>query len=235
VPEVTTATRGGVELVRVPGGRFWMGSADGDPLAWDDEKPRHALELASFWLARTPITNAQYREYVQANPRVKAPAYWGDPLYDHDDQPVVGVSWHEAAAYCKWAGLVLPTEAQWEYACRAGTTGPYHGEDPLALGWYEESSGRRLHAVGERPPNAWGLHDMHGNVWEWCRDALESYEVSPRAQDGLRKEPRGGTYRMVRGGLWFYPARYARSASRFRIVPASRLGFVGFRPARGPQ
>jgi formylglycine-generating enzyme required for sulfatase activity len=235
MPEVTRAARGGVELVLVPAGRFWMGSADGDVLAWDDEKPQHEVELASFYLARTPVTNAQYREHMQANPRVKEPAYWHDPLYNHDEQPVVGVSWHEAVVYCKWAGLVLPSEAQWEYACRAGTTGPFHGEDPMALGWYKENSRERLHPVGEQQPNALGFHDMHGNVWEWCRDALESYSIRPREADGLRKESRGGAYRMVRGGLWFYPARYARSASRFRIVPGSRLGFVGFRPVKAPR
>jgi formylglycine-generating enzyme required for sulfatase activity len=182
------------------------------------------------------VTNAQYREYMKARPGVREPEHWGDRQLNQDDQPVVGVSWHEAQAYCEWAGLVLPTEAQWEHACRAGTTTRYHSgdaeEDLSRVGWYGGNSDSRLHAVGEKEANAWGLHDMHGNVWEWCRDAHEPYTTSARKSDGLRREPEGDADRVIRGGGWSYDARSARAACRSRLHPDYRNEHVGFRPAQ---
>lgn len=235
--EVITAPRGGVELVRIEGGTFWMGSAQDDPQAHDDEKARHQVTLATFYLARTPVTNAQYREFLKANPGAHEPEYWGDRRFNQDDQPVVGVSWHEAEAYCQWAGLRLPTEAQWEYACRAGTTTQYwsgDGEEDLArVGWYDGNSETRLHAVARKEANPWGLQDMHGNVWEWCRDeAYVPYTTSVRAGDGLRKEPVGVARRVVRGGSWLLVARFARAACRGGDHPEDRSGVIGLRPAQ---
>ncbi|MCA9710353.1 MAG: SUMF1/EgtB/PvdO family nonheme iron enzyme, partial [Myxococcales bacterium] len=128
-PTVITTRRDGVELVWIPGGRFLMGSPETEEGRDPDEGPQHEVELSGFWLGKTPVTNAQYGEYMKAKRGVKEPARWGDPSYNQPQQPVVGVSWEEAVAYCEWAGLLLPTEAQWEYACRAGTTTRYHSGD----------------------------------------------------------------------------------------------------------
>jgi len=228
--------KAGVELVRIPGGWFSMGSAEDEEWSYD-EGPQHEVELEEFWLARTPVTNAQYAEYLRANPNAKMPALWDDQRYDQSQQPVVGVSWEKAVAYCEWAGLRLPTEAQWEYACRAGTTTRYwsgDGEEDLALvGWYGGNSGGRLHAVGELEPNAFGLYDMHGNVREWCEDRwLNNYKGAVhRPGDGLRTQPLDTNSRVLRGGCfrdWTHAARSAFRGSRLLDV----CGYdVGFRPA----
>ncbi|MCH9685237.1 MAG: SUMF1/EgtB/PvdO family nonheme iron enzyme, partial [Deltaproteobacteria bacterium] len=189
------APRGGVELVRIPGGTFLMGSPETEEGRRGNERPQHKVTLADFYLAPTPVTNAQYRRFLEAKPAAPKPEYWGDRKYNQDQQPVVGVSWDEATAYCEWAGLKLPTEAQWEYACRAGRATRYYSgnseADLARVGWYDGNSEDRLHAVGELEPNDFGLCDMHGNLWEWCADALESYTTSARDGDGLRKEPVG--------------------------------------------
>ncbi|MEX1367081.1 MAG: SUMF1/EgtB/PvdO family nonheme iron enzyme [Nannocystaceae bacterium] len=240
--EVWVAPRGGVELVEIPGGTFLMGSADGDEMTWDDEKPQHAVTLESFLLARTPVTNAQYRKFLEDPERpqgVQGPEHWGDRNYNQDEQPVVGVSWNDAQAYCAWAGLVLPTEAQWEYACRAGTTTRFSSgdteEDLAKVGWYKGNSGGQLHAVGELEPNEFGLFDMHGNVREWCEDDwVGSYEKAEhRLGDGLRVKPVGAASRVIRGGFFGNTVRLARSAFRNRFAPGGRWNSVGFRPAQG--
>ncbi len=233
------APRRGVELVRIPGGSFLMGSPDDEDGRFDHEGPQHRVELSDFHLAPTPVTNAQYGEYLRARPNLAKPKYWGHAEYNKPQQPVVGVSWEEAQAYCEWAGLVLPTEAQWEYACRAGTTTRYHSgdteEDLARAGWYRGNSGTRLHAVGEKEANAFGLYDMHGNVWEWCADAwVNNYERAVHQPgDGLRTEPVGFAFRVLRGGYFSSSARDARSAFRYYGGPGYRDGDVGFRPAQG--
>jgi formylglycine-generating enzyme required for sulfatase activity len=217
----------GVELVRIPAGKFMMGSAPHE--GQSDEHPQHEVEIASFYLARTPVTVAQYGKYLAAHPDAPKPKYWGDRQFNQLDQPVVGVSWQDAEAYCKWAGLVLPTEAQWEYACRAGTTTRYSSGDSEAdlarVGWYDENSGRRLHAVAEKEPNPFGLFDMHGNVFEWCGDNYDAYAISHGGD--------GSASRVMRGGSWDFPAELARSAFRYYDLPGLRHNYVGFRAARG--
>ncbi len=227
----------GIELVLIPAGSFLMGSAADDELGLDRERPQHEVTLEEFYLARTLVTNAQYGRYLAAHPDAPKPKYWGDRRFNQPDQPVVGVPWDEAMTYCEWAGLVLPTEAQWEYACRARTTTRYWSgdeESDLArVGWYDGNSEGRLHAVGEKEANPFGLYDMHGNVWEWCRDGwVDNYKTKPRTGDGLRHEPVAGGFRVFRGGSWYVTARYARSASRFIWHPGSRSYFLGFRPAQ---
>ncbi len=229
----------GVELVLVPGGRFSMGSPDDDELGEPEERPQHSVELSSFWLARTPVTNAQYREFLRANPDVREPRFWGNRRYNRDEQPVVGVSWYDAKTYCDRTGLVLPTEAQWEYACRAGTTTRYctgdREEDLACVGWYRGNSDERVHAVAELEPNAWGLYDMHGNVREWCKDEWRStYErIAHRPGDGLRVDidPLNNV-RVVRGGIYKFEAHLARSAARSGDPSRGSWGSVGMRPAQ---
>ena len=212
-----------------------MGSAKSEDGHQSDEEPQHEVTLAPFYLAKTEVTNAQYKLYLDANPEAPTPLYWSNSMYNQPQQPVVGVSWDEAKAYCDWAGLVLPTEAQWEYAARAGTTTRYwsgNGESDLArVGWYGENSGGGPHPVGEKEANTFGLFDVHGNVWEWCRDEYRGYETKPQPGDGLRHEPVGGAHRVIRGGSWGSSAVLARSASRVRYGPGFRYSFLGFRPA----
>jgi formylglycine-generating enzyme required for sulfatase activity len=234
--------RGGIELVRIPAGTFLMGSPKGDNGRLDSEEPQHRVTLPEFYMGRYPVTNEQYAAFLKAHPDVKEPAYWGDWQCNQPQQPVVGVDWEEASRYAEWAGLRLPTEAEWEYACRAGTTGAFNdgsectqpaGQDPALdrLGWYVGNSGGRLQPVGEKAPNAWGLYDMHGNVWEWCADHWhDGYKGTPT--DGsawVRAYAAAGAFRVVRGGCWYVPARLCRCAFRGRVGPDVRWNGVGFR------
>ncbi|MCP3920020.1 MAG: SUMF1/EgtB/PvdO family nonheme iron enzyme [bacterium] len=215
----------GHDLVRIPAGTFLMG----------ENEEQHEVELAEFHLATHPVTNEQYARFLKANPDASEPEVWGDSRYNQPNQPVVGVSWDEANAYCDWAGLVLPTEAQWERACRAETTTTYWSGDDEAdldrVGWYGKNSGGRLHPVAEKPPNPFGLYDVHGNVWEWCLDWYGGYEKQPRPGDGAR-HLEGGSHRVYRGGSFADGALLARSAYRYYAPPGSRLDALGFRPAK---
>ena len=224
--------RTGITYVWIPAGQFLMGSPENEPERYRDEGPQHAVEITRpFWLARYPITNAQYEKYMQAvGGKVKQPAYWGERRFNQPEQPVVGVSWDEAAAFAEWAGGQLPTEAEWEYACRAGTTTAYwFGDDAEQLGefaWYKQNCKQQTQPVGVQPANPWGLHDMHGNVYEWCRDWLGDYS------EGLATDPVGppaSAYRVVRGGCWLGTARYVRAAVRDFWHPSLRDSFLGFR------
>ena len=151
--------------------------------------------------------------------------------------PVEQVSWEDCEAWLKRLGDIhpqmqaaLPSEAQWEYACRAGSTGAYcfgDSEEELEeYAWYQKNSESTTHPVGRKLPNAWGLFDVHGNVWEWCEDDYREY-TRKRAIDPVG--PSKGTDRVVRGGSWFYPARYLLSACRFRFDPGGRSNVLGFR------
>ncbi|MEM9463347.1 MAG: SUMF1/EgtB/PvdO family nonheme iron enzyme [Myxococcota bacterium] len=235
----------GVELVLIPGGTFMMGSPEGELGRYDDEGPQHAVTLAPFYMARTELTNAQYARYLEANPEVSKPPAWDDERFNHPQQPVVGLTWYEAKAYCEWAGLVLPTEAQWEYAARAGTTTRYwfgdDGHDMERFGCFwgiSGSQGRmRVFSVGTLGVNPWGLSDVYGNVWEWVLDAYAPYTTSVRSGDGLRKQPVGDADRVIRGGsfgnVYNGDARSARSAYRYRYRPGDRDYDEGLRPAQG--
>jgi formylglycine-generating enzyme required for sulfatase activity len=256
----------GVTFVRIPAGLFWMG---GD--RHDDERPRHRVEISrEFWLGKYPVTNAEYRRFLESpGCRVKRPLYFDDRRFNQPEQPVVGVSWSEAAAFCAWVGGRLPTETEWEYACRAGTETEYwFGDAEKQLqdyGWYERNSGGQSHPVGAKPANPWGLHDMHGNVWEWCEDWFAESAYRERIERALvkqqrlsRKEladlsptkllelmrdasvpldagPAAGSSRVLRGGSWSYFAFACRSAYRSRNAPERRDCYIGFRVCRGGE
>ncbi|RFC42424.1 MAG: Formylglycine-generating enzyme, required for sulfatase activity [Verrucomicrobia bacterium] len=200
--------RQGREIVEEPGQELWV-----DPQA---EITFVRIPDRDFWIAAHPVTNDQYGKFLKAT-RAKTPEYWNNSQFNGPRQPVVGIDWHEAKRFCEWVGAALPTEEQWEHACRAGsTTGYCFGDDEARLAeyaWYDKNSEGRTHDVGTLKPNAWGLYDMHGNVWEWCAD-------------------RDGEYRVLRGGAWDYVARFCRSASRCRYGPDSRSNDFGFRPVR---
>ncbi len=209
---------------------FLMGSPHGE--GNDEEHPQHPVTLDAFLLGQTAVTNEQYQVF-EPDHRFKR---------GQGRHPVVRISWWSAYLYCRWLGGALPTEAQWEYACRAGQSEPtlYHSGDSesdlSAVGWYDENSKRRLHAVAELRPNAFGLYDMHGNVWEWCRDwyspnAYRDPTYQARPGDGLRNV-RDGSVRVVRGGSWSVTADRARSAFRFVGSRGLRYSGLGFRASR---
>ena len=224
-----------MEFMPIEPGSFRMGSENGD----DDEKPVHQVTLTKpFWLAKTEVTQAQWRQVMGSNPS----NFIGDTL------PVEQVSWDDAMEFCRkltqmerQAGRLpegyeytLPTEAQWEYACRAGTTGDYatstgsgQAGNLDAMAWYRENSGSKTHPVGTKQANAWGLYDMHGNVWEWCLDWYWNYA------SGNAVDPQGassGSRRVIRGGVWNFDASYCRSAYRGSGAPSSTFNILGFRP-----
>jgi len=231
----------GPEMVWVPPGRFLMGSPDGDEMGHDSERPRHEAHIARpFAIGRFPVTFVDYDLFCSDAGRDKPQ----DQGWGRDRRPVIAVSWEDAVAYCVWLSAQtgwtyrLPSEAEWEYACRAGTQTRWScGDDEQALGdhaWFKANAGGQTHPVGERRPNAWGLHDLHGTVWEWVQDDWhDSYQGAP--DDGTAWETPTGRRRVMRGGCWFFRAGDCRSAKRIRWAPAARDRWLGFRLARGPE
>lgn len=238
-PEASVASPGtrvitdlNLELIRVEPGTFTMGSVREEPERNKAEGPRMQVTLSrEFWLGKTEVTQAQYVAVMGVNPSTFEA--------DGKDRPVERVSWIDALAFCRTlterergAGRLgadlaytLPTEAQWEYACRAGTTGAYAGE-PDAMAWHSANSEGTTHPVGRKRPNAWGFFDMAGNVLEWCYDWYGDYP------GGAVTDPTGperGYYRMARGGSWRTAANLGRSAARSG-GSAGRLDYtIGFR------
>ena len=223
----------GYELIRIPGGTFMMGSKKSEKGRFADEGPVHEVTVESFYMGRYPVTNAEYERFLKANPKADEPGNWGERKYNRPEQPVVGVKWYDAKKFAEWAGLDLPSEAQWEYACRAGTTTRYYTgdeeKDLYRAGWYGGNSKGRLHPVGEKDANRFGLHDMHGNVGEWCEDDWHgNYDGAPEDGRAWTDEPRGPR-RVVRGGAWRGSAGSCRSAYRGRNVLSFRYAYLGFR------
>ncbi len=226
----------GYELVLIPGGSFMMGSPESEKGRDDDEGPVHEVHVPAFYMGRYPVTNEEYGRYLKANPNIQEPSLWSDRKYNQPSQPVVGVSWRDANRYAEWAGLELPTEAQWEYACRAGTTTRFYtGNDDSDLdraGWFSNNSGGQTHPVGEKEPNDFGLYDMHGNVWEWVQDDFHgSYKGAPVDGSAWVDDPRCEV-RVIRGGSWGFYAVFCRSANRRGLTPVYRDGNLGFRLLR---
>lgn len=204
------------------------------------ERPQHRILVTrTFWMSAVPITNAQYAAFDAKKADLVKP-----------DHPVVRVSWHQAARFCAWlakqqgfSGARLPSEEEWEYACRAGSeTAYWNGNDERHLaevGWYDKSSGKKLHAVGEKPANEWGLYDVHGNVWEWTasvwdrkksqkRSSEEPFRVDPVETPADLAAPPGAR-RVVRGGSCWNSAAGARSAFRWFGLPSDGYDSTGFR------
>ncbi|MCZ8048393.1 MAG: SUMF1/EgtB/PvdO family nonheme iron enzyme [Microcystis aeruginosa K13-05] len=223
-----------LEMVSLPAGEFLMGSPDSDSDAGDWEKPQHQVKVNSFAIGKYPVTQAQYEAVMGTNP---------SKFQNNPQNPVEKVSWNDAQAFCQKLSQItgktyrLPTEAEWEYACRAGTTTRYYfGDDTNQLGdyaWYGGNSQKTTHPVGQKKPNAWGLYDMSGNVWEWCEDNWHNtYENAPR--DGSAWLIKDNDYYIVRGSSWYGNPDLCRSASRnndFRR--GSYNGNLGFRVVCG--
>jgi formylglycine-generating enzyme required for sulfatase activity len=213
-----------------------MGSPPSEEGRFEFEDPVHEVRVPEFYMGRYPVTNEEYGRFLKDNPEVVPPGYWADRRSNQPRQPVVGVSWEDTHRYASWAGLRLPSEAEWEYAYRAGTRTRFctgdTGKDLDQTGWYGKNSGGQTHPVGEKAPNAWGLYDMHGTVWEWVEDDWhESYNGAPNDGSAWIDKSRG-SYRVMRGGGWGYDAPYCRSAMRYFSRPADRISRVGFRLCR---
>jgi formylglycine-generating enzyme required for sulfatase activity len=223
------------ELVALLAGEFLMGSLEGEYGRFDDERPQHPIAIDNrLAIGRYPVTFDEYDHFCAATRRQKP----NDEGWGRGRRPVIHVSWEDAQAYVNWLSSVtgssyrLPTEAEWEFACRAGTTTPFSFGDRIAPSDANYSSCKIAQTcdVGSYPPNDWGLFDMHGNVWEWCWDGKREYRAA-RAVD-----PVGSTdvlaYRVTRGGSWSVGVRYLRSAFRHSDAPGYRADDVGFRCAR---
>lgn len=263
-------------MLWIPPGRFWMGSPPTEPERGDSEAPMHLLQMQGFFMSQTPITQAQWRQVVRSNER--SGERWGRELStkpsrfqeensglfpgeaNTDNRPVEQVSWLDAMEFCSrlsqriGRNYTLPSEAQWEYACRAGTTTPFHFGGTISpelanyVGNHAYADGptgtyrRQTTPVGLFPANAWGLQDMHGNVWEWCLDEWhESYEdASSNGQAWLdvaegEKSKESVKTRLLRGGSWGGDPGRCRSAYRGRSRAEDANDDVGFRVVCLPQ
>ncbi|MBR8839317.1 MAG: SUMF1/EgtB/PvdO family nonheme iron enzyme [Stigonema ocellatum SAG 48.90 = DSM 106950] len=260
-----------LEMVAIPGGKFMMGSPEGE--GYDSEKPQHEVTVQPFFMGKYPVTQAQWR-VIAALPRVNRDLDPDPSRFKGDNRPVESVSWYDAVEFCARLSRKtgreyrLPSEAEWEYACRAGTTTPFHfGEtitDKLAnyhanVTFADEPKGEyreQTTPVGNFPPNAFGLYDMHGNILEWCADAWhENYQGAPVdgsewSDNDNQKEEGIGTrisnlwnrirgnpeiaknendYRLLRGGSWDHNPENCRSAFRNRNAPDDVVAYIGFR------
>jgi len=256
-----------LEMVAIPSGSFLMGSPETESERYDDESPQHEVTVQSFFLSKYPITQAQWREVARL-PQVNRELDPDPSGFKGDRLPVESVSWQRAVEFCDRLSAVtgrtyrLPTEAEWEYACRAGTTTPFHLGETITTHlanydgsvYQQESKGqdrKQTTNVGSFPPNAFGLYDMHGNVWEWCLDHWhENYDGAPtdgsawldqsvlltetrerittESSDSLTAEDEGESH-VIRGGSWYFNPGYCRSAYRGGYHPDLRYLNIGFR------
>jgi formylglycine-generating enzyme required for sulfatase activity len=225
---------GGVtmKLVLIPAGKFMMGSPENEKDRDSDEGPQREVTISrAFHMGVFEVTQEQYQAIMGTNPS----------NFKDAAKPVEMVSWDDAVEFCKKASLItgrtvrLPTEAEWEYACRAGSRTRFtFGDDDKGLdkyGWYDGDTWEGTRPVGQKAPNAWGLYDMHGNVYEWCSDWYDAYvnavETDPQG-------PKSGDARVLRGGAWFSYPWYLRSAFRRSNDPSGRFGLYGLRVVVAP-
>lgn len=226
-------SRDGSLLVRVPAGPFLMGSDDAE--AYDDEKPLHQVVLEEFWIGKHAVTNQQFQRFVSQT-GYPAGRRWRDSAAEGGGRaPVVHVSWKDAQAYCTWAGLRLPTEAEWEKAAR-GTSGrkfPWGDRWEPDRAWFFENSDGRVHPVDTRPQGAspYGCLNMAGNIWEWTMSVYRPLPYDPH--DG-REDPESSDPRTSRGGAWYTYSRSLRCSRRCPEIPTVRGNSFGFRVAASP-
>ena len=243
-------------MVFVEGGTFQMGSTSGD----DDEKPEHSVTLSDFYIGKYEVTVAELKEFIDATDYItdaekngysyiyngswskQSGVTWKDDVKGNEKNigdythPVIHVSWNDAAAYCKWAGGRLPTEAEWEYAARGGNKSKsyqYAGNNDIgSVAWYDVNSGDKTQSVGGKQANKLGIFDMSGNVWEWCWDWYGNYSSSSQTNP---EGPDSGFYRVSRGGSWYNNASYCRVACRSNRSPGRDSFNLGFRLVRSSK
>jgi formylglycine-generating enzyme required for sulfatase activity len=220
-----------MEFVLIPAGQFDMGSPSAERGRDTDEGPVHHVKVSKpFYMGKYEVTQQQYYAVARSKPG----------RFKEDNKPVETVSWEQANSFCKKLSEIkggsyrLPTEAEWEYACRAGCQKRFcFGDDPNyskleQYAWYSENSDSETHPVGEKKPNSFGLYDMHGNVWEWCSDFYDADYY----HDSATEDPSGPLYatlRVFRGGGWHRNAMYCRSANRSGLEPYYIRNYIGFR------
>lgn len=223
------------DIVLIPQGSFLMGSEDGP----ENEQPCHRVWLDRFGIDRFPITNRGYKQFLELT-QAQAPPFWRDPIFSEPDQPVVGVNWDDANAYCRWLNAQtgeefrLPTEAEWERAARGGrevALYPWGDEPPSEkcyIGYDSKTDGPAL--VGVNPPNGFGLYDMSEGVHEWCSDYYDYnyYSYSPEQNP---QGPSSGQRRASRGGSWRHRIKFSRCAARSSLPPSFKYADYGFRVA----
>ena len=233
--ETMTVDLGGgekLELVWIEPGSFMMGSPTGEEGHQNDEVQHRVTLSKGFWMGKYEVTQGQWERVMGNNPA----------KFKGARNPVEQVSWEDCQGFIQKLNEVygstvqgsrfrLPTEAEWEYACRAGTTGAYAGVLD-EMGWYVQNSGSATHPVGQKKPNGWGLHDMHGNVWEWCQDWHGDY---PSGSVADPTGPGSSGTRVVRGGGWSNQASLARCAFRYWFPPAFRYSSYGVRVVVAPR
>ena len=231
----------GMEFVLIKPGKFMMGSPEDEPGRYSGER-LHAVNLTiPYYMQTTEVTQAQWKAVMGQNPSSQKRC--------GDNCPVEQISWEDTQQFIQKLNQKegtnkyrLPSEAEWEYACRAGSTTafPNGGITMLecerdnnldSIGWYCGNSNNMIQPVARKKPSAWGLYDMHGNVQEWCQDWFGVY---PFDEVTNPKGPPSGSYRVMRGGVWYSPARDCRSASRFGSPPHYRFRHIGFRLCRSP-
>ena len=261
VGDVKVNPKDGLRYAWVPPGTFRMGCSDGDTECDADEKPPHAVRITrGFWMGQTEVTVEAYKRYVRTTggsmpPEPKFRDRALNAGWASDGLPMNVISWNDARDYCQWAGLRLPTEAEWEYAARAGSQAARYGDlDEVA--WYADNSGdqridsrrifdqesnqysdrlvanaNRPRPVGQKRPNNFQLYDMLGNVWEWVADWYGASEYANRSSREVTdpQGPPGGERRTLRGGSWYVYPRVVRLSGRFNLAPPSRNFFYGFR------
>jgi formylglycine-generating enzyme required for sulfatase activity len=224
-----------IQWVNIPAGTFTMGSPENE-LGRETGEVQHSVTISAFRMSNYEVTFDQYDMFCDATGRNKpADGGWG-----RGNRPVINVTWEDARAFAEWMNCRLPTEAEWEYACRAGTTTPfntgeniltaeanYDGTFPYSNFKQGELRGKTL-PVGSFKPNAWGLYDMHGNVWEWCQDWLAPYSMDPQTNP---KGPTYGNLHIGRGGSWKNMAQRCRSAYRYARSANHKSNVLGFRIA----
>ncbi|MCG3194940.1 MAG: formylglycine-generating enzyme family protein [Thermoanaerobaculia bacterium] len=226
----TLANSLGMEFVWIGPGEFEMGSLPGETERDRDEGPVHRVRLTrGYYLGKHEVTQGQWKALMGNNPSGFSSC--------GADCPVERVSWHDAHEFIRKLNARergrlyrLPTEAEWEYAARAGSRGERHG-DIDSIAWCYPNSGNKTHPVGKKRPNAWGLHDMIGNVWEWVEDWFDYYGPEPAVDPA---GPPTGVNRVNRGGSWNVVSGYCRSAFRAGYGPATRINYLGFRLALNP-
>jgi formylglycine-generating enzyme required for sulfatase activity len=207
----------GQHYVWIPPGSFQMGCSPGDAECYDDEKPAHSVSITKgFWMGQTPVTQAAYERVKGTNPS----------HFKGENLPVEQVSWDEAKSYCEAAGMRLPTEAEWEYAARAGNGNARYG-DLDSIAWYGNNSGNQTRLVGAKEANSWNLYDILGNVWQWTEDWYEAYDGQRESSDPAG--PPSGQNRVLRGGSWSDIPQFVRVSVRNRYGPGGRYNFIGVR------
>ncbi len=236
----------GMNFVQIPAGNLLMGSPASETDRWDIEN-QHEVTVNAFEMMTTEVTQAMWMEIMGttvAHQRELTNPRW-EVYGEGPSHPMYYVSWDEVQEFIRrlnerdpGKGYRLPTEAEWEYACRAGTTGRFYtgneDSDLSEAGWYRDNSGGSDQPVAQKTPNAWGLYDMHGNVSEWCNDFWdrEYYSVSPREYP---TGPDSGTSHVIRGGSWDNRLDRCRSAARMSMDTGRRYAYLGFRLARDVQ